>query len=431
MNKKRKIAFKTLGCRLNQYETDALVTKFHNAGYEIIEFGEKNADVTLINTCTVTNQSDQKSRNYINQSARISPSGINIVAGCMANHHKEELEKQENITYVIENEKKNSIFSLVEAHFNGEVIHPEHLKSDVFGFETVEKSLHTRTSIKIQDGCDNFCTFCIIPRVRGRATSRPVNDILENIHSVIANGFKEIVLTGVNISRYDYEGTNFIHLLEKILDIPGDFRVRISSIEPDGFTDDFPQLFDHPKLAPHLHLCLQSGSDSILMKMRRMYNVSSFMRIIDGFRKRIPDFNFTTDIIVGFPGESEDDFNQTIEVVKDAAFSHIHTFRYSIRSGTRAARMDNQIPEKIKAERSEVIRKLSLRNEINYYKSMLDKTQRLLIENPDYRGYAKGYGENYLPLRLQANKYNKNQFLNVKLKELNTKNSTFINCVPA
>lgn len=431
MNRKRKIAFKTLGCRLNQYETDALVTKFHNAGYEIVDFGQKNADVTVINTCTVTNQSDQKSRNYINQSARISPSGINIVAGCMANHHKEELEKQENITYVIENEKKNSIFSLVEAHFNGEVIHPEHLEADVFGFETVEKSLHTRTSIKIQDGCDNFCTFCIIPKVRGRATSRPVNDILENIRRVISNGFKEIVLTGVNISRYNFEGIDFKNLLEKILDVPGDFRVRISSIEPDGFTDDFPEIFTHPKLAPHLHLCLQSGSDQILMKMRRMYNVSSFMNIIDNFRKTISDFNFTTDIIVGFPGESDNDFKETFKLAKDAAFSHIHTFRYSIRNGTRAARMNNQVPEKVKAERSDLIRKLSLENEINYYKSMLGKNQRLLIENPDYKGLARGYGENYLPLQLQANKYNKNQFINVKMIEVNTEKSPFISCIPA
>ncbi len=426
----RKIAFKTLGCRLNQYETDALVSKFHNAGYEIVDFGDKNADVTVINTCTVTNQSDQKSRNYINQSARLSPSGINIVAGCMANHHKEELEKQENITYVIENEKKNSIFSLVEAHFQAEIIHPDHLKSDVFGFETVEKSLHTRTSVKIQDGCDNFCTFCIIPKVRGRATSRPVHDILENIREVINNGFKEIVLTGINISRYESEGTGFRSLLEKILKIPGDFRIRISSIEPDGFSDDFPEIFDHPKLAPHLHLCLQSGSDKILMQMRRMYNVRSFMHIIENFRKRIPDFNFTTDIIVGFPGETEDDFNETIGVANNAGFSHIHTFRYSVRNGTRAARMDDQIAEKIKAERSEVIRKISLKNEEKYYRKMLGKTQRMLIENPNQKGFARGYGENYLPLSLPAKKYNKNQFIDVRLERVDTGKSPLISCVP-
>lgn len=426
----RKIAFKTLGCRLNQYETDALVSQFHNAGYQVVDFGAE-ADVTVINTCTVTNQSDQKSRNYIHQASRINPEGLTVVAGCMANHYKEDLEKQKAITYVVENEKKNSIFSLVEAHYNGEILHPGHLKSDVFGFETVDKSLHTRTSIKIQDGCDNFCTFCIIPKVRGRAVSRPVNDILENVKRVTENGFREIVITGVNISRYEHEGTGFAKLLEKVLEIPGDFRVRISSIEPDGFSEDFPGLFLHPKLNPHLHLCLQSGSGKILMQMRRMYNVSSFMGIIESFRSLLPDFNFTTDIIVGFPGETEEDFEETLKVAGEAAFSHIHTFRYSLRNGTRAARMENQVPEKVKALRSERIRKLSLKNEENYYRSMLGKTQRILIENPDDHGFARGYGENYIPLLLPANGYNRNQFADVILQEVQASENPVVHCISA
>jgi threonylcarbamoyladenosine tRNA methylthiotransferase MtaB len=424
----KKIAFKTLGCRLNQYETDALATQFFNAGYQVVDFG-KDADVTVINTCTVTNQSDQKSRNYIQQATRRNPEGITIVAGCMANHYKEQLENQDGVSYVVENDKKNAIFPLVEAHYNGEMTHPDHMKSDVFGFETVDKSLHTRTSIKVQDGCDNFCTFCIIPSVRGRAISRPVNDILENIKRVTRNGFKEIVITGVNISRYAFEGTNFTTLLEKILELPGDFRVRISSIEPDDFSKDFPKLFLHPKLNPHLHLCLQSGSDKILMQMRRMYNVSSFMKIIGNFRAVLPDFNFTTDIIVGFPGETEEDFEKTLKVAKEAAFSHIHTFRYSLRDGTRAARMENHVPEKIKALRSEKVRKISLENEENYYSSMLGKTQRLLIENPDLQGFAKGYGENYIPLVLPSNDYSRNQFAEVKLNELIASESPVIKCV--
>lgn len=423
----KKIAFKTLGCRLNQYETDALVSQFYNAGYQVVDFGRK-ADITVINTCTVTNQSDQKSRNYINQSSKNNPDGITVVAGCMANHYKEDLEKQDNITYVVENNRKNSIFSLIEAHFNGEILHPDHLKPDVFGFDTVEKSLHTRTSVKIQDGCDNFCTFCIIPKVRGRATSRPVKDILENVRKVTQNGFKEIVITGVNISRYQYNDVDFGHLLEKILEIPGTFRLRISSIEPDGFKDDLPELFLHPKLTPHLHLCLQSGSDRILMQMRRMYNVKSFMKIVNNFRNRIPDFNFTTDIITGFPGETEEDFKQTSEIAREAAFSHIHTFRYSKRDGTRAARMENQVPEKVKAERSEIIRQISLENEKLYYRSMLNKTQQMLIERPDFKGFATGYGENYIPLLLPSGKYQKNEFKKVVLEELLDGDSPAVKC---
>ena len=382
-----------------------------------MSFGEK-ADITVINTCTVTNQSDQKSRNYISQAGSVNPEGLTVVAGCMANHKKEELEKQSNITYVVENENKSDIFNLVDSHFKGEIIHPGELKSNVFGYETVDKSLHTRTSIKIQDGCDNFCTFCIIPSVRGIAVSRPLDEIIENVRRVIDNGFKEIVITGVNISRYDYEGVKFINAIEKILDVPGDFRVRISSIEPDNFSPDFPKLFHHPKLNPHLHLCLQSGSDKILMQMRRMYNVNSFMEIVESFRREIPDFNFTTDIIVGFPGETEEDFNLTSKLAREAAFSHIHTFRYSVRNGTRAARMENQISGKVKAKRSEVIRKISEENERKYFQSMLGKSQTVLIENPEKQNMAFGYGEHYIPIKVNKTGLIRNSFVNVKLDEI-------------
>ncbi len=410
----KKVSFKTLGCRLNQFETDSMVTQFHNAGYQIVDFGQK-ADVTIINTCTVTNQSDQKSRNYVNQSTGINPEGITVVAGCMVNNHKEDLEKQENITYVIANEEKNNIFSIVDAHFRGEILHPDQLNPDVFGFETVEKSLHTRTSLKIQDGCDNFCTFCIIPKVRGRAVSRDAGAVIDNLKRVIDNGFKEIVITGVNISRYNREGIDFTRLLEKILEVEGDFRIRISSIEPDHFSPQFHELFHHPKLNPHLHLCLQSGSDRILMQMRRMYTVGSYMKIIDSFRKSHPDFNFTTDIIVGFPGESEADFEQTCQIARQAAFSHIHTFRYSKRNGTRAARMDEQIPEKTKAKRSEIIRAISAENEAAYFHSMLGKTQTVLLENTDSRGIPRGYGESYIPVKVPESRKARNEFTQVRL----------------
>lgn len=341
----------------------------------------------------------------------------------MVNHKKEELEQQSNITYVVGNERKNDIFTLVDSHFKGEILHPENLSGNVFGYETVDKSLHTRTSIKIQDGCDNFCTFCIIPKVRGRAVSRPISEITENVKRVIENGFKEIVITGVNISRYKHEGVNFKSALEKILDIPGDFRIRISSIEPDNFSPDFPELFHHPKLNPHLHLCLQSGSDKVLMEMRRMYNVKSFMEIIESFRKEIPDFNFTTDIIVGFPGENEEDFQKTCNVAESVGFSHIHTFRYSKRTDTRAARMENQVPEKLKAERSEMIRIISEKNEQKYYNSMLGKNQRVLIENPSKKGFATGYGEHYIPVIIKDAGFGRNTFLDIKLQKILSGNS--------
>ncbi len=418
----KKVSFKTLGCRLNQYETDALVTQFHQAGYQVVDKASV-ADITVINTCTVTNQSDQKSRNTINQAARKNKGGMVVVTGCMANNHKEQLEANEKITYVVDNERKSQIVSLVDAHFRGELIHPETYSGDVFGFEAVDQSLHTRTSIKVQDGCDNFCTYCIVPSVRGRAVSRPLDQILDNVKRVVDNGFKEIVITGVNIGRYNYQKYNIEKAVEKIADLPGDFRIRISSLEPDGFGPDFHKIFEHPKMAPHLHLCIQSGSDPILLKMRRMYTAGSFMEIIEKFRKHMPDFNFTTDVIVGFPGESDADFSETARLSREAMFSHIHTFRYSRRKGTRADRLENQLEEKIKSERSEVIRKISEKNRLSYMEFMLGKEQRVLIEKVGSKRLAHGYGEHYLPVQFKAAQAGKNMFQQVVLDRVNNSDS--------
>ncbi len=424
----KKVSFKTLGCRLNQYETDALVTRFHQAGYQIVDFATQ-ADIAVINTCTVTNQSDQKSRNTINQAARKNPAGLVVVTGCMANNHKEQLEANEKITYVVDNERKSQIVSLVDAHFKGEVVHPDSLAGDIFGFETVDQSLHTRTSIKVQDGCDNFCTYCIVPSVRGRAVSRPLEEILENIRRVVDNGFKEIVITGVNIGRYDFGKYKLESAIEKMLELPGDFRIRISSMEPDGFGPDFHKVFRHPKMAPHLHLCIQSGSDPILKKMRRMYSTRSFIDIVETFRKEMPDFNFTTDVIVGFPGESEDDFAETTRVVKEAQFSHIHTFRYSRRKGTRADRLEEQIEERIKAERSEIIRQISEENRLDYMSSMIGKTERVLIEKVNSKDMAQGYGEHYLPIQFSTPLRTKNIFQEVVLEKVESGDPPFIHAI--
>jgi threonylcarbamoyladenosine tRNA methylthiotransferase MtaB len=415
----KKVSFKTLGCRLNQFETDALVTSFFNAGYQIVDFGE-TADVSVINTCTVTNQSDQKSRNIIQQAANRNKNSLIIVTGCMADNYKEKLEGQEQITYVVDNDRKSQIVDLVDSHYSGELIHPDKLMRNRFDFETVHKSLHTRTSVKIQDGCDNFCSFCIIPSVRGKAVSRPVKEILDNVRRVVDNGFREVVITGVNIGRYDHEGVSFENIVEQVLELPGDFRVRISSLEPDGFSNDFHKLFGHPKLAPHLHLCLQSGSEQILLRMRRMYSAKYFMETIERFRNHIPDFNFTTDVIVGFPGETDEDFQKTLDFIRQARFSHIHTFRYSRRKGTRADRMPDQLPGKIMTERSEIIRKLSEEMRQEYMLSLKGMHQRVLVEKVNGESIAKGYGEHYIPVEFSVGDRRTNRFVDVVLNGFQT-----------
>jgi threonylcarbamoyladenosine tRNA methylthiotransferase MtaB len=421
---KRKVAFKTLGCRLNQFETDSVLTDFYKTGYEIVPFNEA-ADVYVVNTCTVTNQGDHKSRYAISQAVHGKSGSLIVVTGCMAESQKEYLENRGDVAYVVNNKNKASILPLVEAHFNGEILGPGSLKEDIFGFTVAEKSLHTRSMIKIQDGCDNFCTFCIVPMVRGRAVSRSEKEILENIRQVINLGYKEIVLTGVNISRYDWEGLNFTGLLEKILSLEGNFRVRISSIEPEGFGEHLYDLFSHEKLCPHLHLCLQSGSDRILMQMRREYTLSAYLDIVEQLRARHPLFNFTTDIMVGFPGETEHDFEATCNVIRGVGFSHVHTFKYSMREGTRAARMEEQIHSKIKNARSVVVRDLAEENKLKYRRLFAGLSQTILVENIS-DGIARGYGENYVPVEFKNTRPEKNYFQTVTITNIASANREYV-----
>jgi len=409
------VAFKTLGCKLNQYETDSLASQFSDGGYEITEFNGK-ADVYVINSCTVTNQSDQKSRNIINQAKRHNPEGIFVITGCMADNAGSALEDPTTRTLLIKNKQKSSVFSQVDSLIKGESLPA--ITNDVFGFKPIRNGFHTRATIKVQDGCDNYCTFCIIPFVRGRAISRPSQDIINEIQQVIDFGYKEIVITGVNISRYKDNETKFDDLIEKILEIKGDFRLRISSIEPDNITDRFIELFNHPKMTPHLHLCLQSGSEKVLLQMRRMYSVSTFTNIIGKVKKQFPEFNFTTDVIVGFPGETDLDFEETCKVVKEVGFTHVHTFPFSERTGTRAERIPDKVSSIVKKHRSEIIRAISEENQLEYYKGFIGKQQKVLTESRAKRKYLQGYGENYVPILINQTNIEANKFYNVNIEEL-------------
>ena len=411
-----KIAFKTLGCRVNLYETDALASRFKAAGYAIAE-SDEDADAFVVNTCTVTNTSDQKCRQAIRQIRRKHPKALMVITGCMVNHRKAELLQSGIADYVIDNERKSALFDIVDEHFRNGHSDPEGYDRDLFSYQPAFDTFHTRSLIKIHDGCNNFCSYCIIPMVRGRATSRPANDIYNNVREVVAHGFKEVVLTGVNMGRYHYEDTDFERLVENILAIDGDFRVRVSSIEPDQFSDRFLALLQHEKLAPHMHICLQSGSDDTLRRMHRFYTVGQFRELCQRIKVVRPDFNLTTDIIVGFPGETEQTFEESCDFAREIGFSHIHTFKYSVRNGTKAATMPDQVPESVKAERSEAMRQISLENKTKYFEQMQGKTQRMLIERIDGRGIARGYGEHYLPIELKG-PAERNTFINIRLGEI-------------
>ena len=413
----RTIAFKTLGCRVNLYETDALASRFKAAGYEITD-NDSAADIFVVNTCTVTNTSDQKCRQAIRQIRRKHPEALIAVTGCMVNHRKDELLRSGIADYVIDNERKAALFDIIDEHFRTGHSDPEGYDRDLFSYQPAFDTFHTRSLIKIHDGCNNFCSYCIIPMVRGRATSRPAEAIYENVREVVAHGFKEIVLTGVNMGRYQYEGTGFEQLVEHILEIDGDFRVRVSSIEPDQFSDHFLQLYQHEKLAPHMHICLQSGSDDTLKRMHRFYTIAQFRDMCQRIKTARPDFNLTTDIIVGFPGETEQTFKESCDFAKEIGFSHIHTFKYSVRTGTKAAAMPDQVPESVKTERSEVMRQISLDNKAKFFQMMQGRNQRMLVERIDSKGIARGYGENYLPIILKDCGAEKNTFINIRLGEI-------------
>lgn len=403
-----KVAFRTLGCRLNQYEMDALAAQFKDNGYEVSE-QEHNADIVVVNTCTVTNQSNQKSRQAISHATRVNPGARMIITGCMTESHAGQLQQKFSNAIIINNKAKSAIFHSVDSLLKGGSPVLSDKDFDLFSYQSFTEMFHTRSLVKIQDGCDNFCTFCIIPFVRGRAISRPSEKVLENVRDVVAKGAKEIVLTGVNISRYNHEGLGFSGLLEQILDVEGDFRVRISSIEPDRFNDHFFSLVGHPKLAPHLHLCLQSGSDRILLQMRRMYSVKDYMKIVENVRKKDPLFNFTTDVIVGFPGETEQEFADTMKLSKEVGFGHMHIFKYSVRQNTRAARMPEQVNEKIKTERSRRMHELAAKLQKDYRAAFDNTEQRILVEKWE-NGMASGYNGYYVPMQFASENKKRNRF---------------------
>jgi len=389
------VAFSTLGCKLNLYETDALATRFREGGYRVVDFAEM-ADVYVVNSCTVTNRADRKSRNLFNRARRRSARPLVVMTGCFVDSHRDEIES-EGSTLVVPNLQKNAIYELVQAHGRGEIIHPT---GSVFDFPVPDRSIHTRTMIKVQDGCDNFCTFCIIPYVRGHAASRPAEQVRSAVGEAVRGGSREIVLTGVNMSRYRSGDTDFAGLIRSILDLDGEFRVRISSLEPDGLGGEFIDLFRHPKMCRHLHLCLQSASERLLLAMRRQYSYEGYRRIADCLRSIDPLFNLTTDMLVGFPGETDEDFRQSVAAIDEIGFGHVHTFPYSPREGTRAARLP-QLPERIRSRRAAAIRNGAAVSKLRYRKGLVGVNQTVLVESREGSN-AIGFGEYYVPIQIDA-----------------------------
>lgn len=426
----KKIAVLTLGCKVNQYESEAIANMLRNDGYEVFSEYKSGCDAYIINTCSVTNMSDRKSRQMIRKCVKSGKSPENkpyvAVMGCYSQAKPEEAECIDGVDFICGNENKTQIVKNIREYFerSGKIEKNENweinLRTDGFDFPMLtgydEK---TRAIVKIQDGCDSFCSYCIIPYLRGRCRSRDINEILNEIQKLSENGYKEIVLAGIHVCNYgkDLENMSFPKLLREIEKIDGIERIRLSSVEPLAFTEEFFSYFKaSKKLCPHFHISLQSGSDTVIKRMNRHYTAEYFLNTVEKLCEINENTSVTTDIIVGFPEESDEEFQQTVELAKKVRFLKIHTFKYSKRNGTAAAKMKNQISDEIKEKRSKAILELSDKCEQEILNSYIGKTLNVLFE--ERKGeWLFGLSENYIPVCIPYDETQTGKIGSVKIEK--------------
>lgn len=409
----------TLGCKVNTYESEYVLNELKKNGYEIKDFNDV-CDVYIINTCTVTNNSDSKSRKMIRQAIKKNPNACVVAMGCFiaANQNYQE----DGLDIVLGNKDKSKIVSLLEEYFETKEQIRCDYKDRLKDFEDMEITDfpgRTRAFVKIQDGCDNFCAYCIIPYVRGKCRSKSEEKVIEEVENLVKNGYKEIVLTGIHTGSYGVDlETNFADLLRKLGKIEGLHRLRISSIEITELTSEVLDCLREEKvLVDHLHIPIQAGSDEILKRMRRKYTLEEFKKKIEEIRSIQKDISISTDIIVGFPGETEELFEQSIKTCKEIGFSKLHVFPYSERKGTLSSKMDGKIEESVKKARARKLIEVSKKLEIKYMEKFIGKEIEVLIEE-EKEGFCYGHTGNYLHVRVK-DKYPHNEIVKVTIKKVN------------
>jgi len=392
-----RIFLKTLGCKANRYESDKLRELLIERRHDVKEFDDGMKipiDVLVVNTCTVTHVADRKSRQAVYGVKHLYPQCKVIVFGCGSNVSPDEYKKLNGVDFVAKT--PDEILEIV-----GKIVE-KFETTKFYSNSDISELKRTRALLKVQDGCNNFCAYCIVPRARGREVSYPVKDILEKAKKLEKEGYKEILLTGINIGKWEGEFSGktlkFVDLIKLLIDKTKNIRFRISSIVPKDYSLKFCKLFSTGRLCPHLHMSLQSGSDSVLKRMHRNYSTKEFLEICEKFKKAVPDIGLTTDVIVGFPGETEKEFSETCKFVQKIGFLKIHVFPYSKRKNTAAYYMKNQIPEDVKNSRAEILRKISEKISINFKKALLGKTYEVLVENPGGK-YYRGFTPNYIPVQ--------------------------------
>lgn len=423
MSFNKKVAFYTLGCKVNQYETESIKNQLIKKGYEEVSFEDK-ADIYIVNSCTVTSVADRKTRNMLRRAKKINPNGAVIVTGCYAQTNSKELLEMEDIDYVVGNTDKSGIVNFIEDIENRTMEklknHNIFLDSEYTEYEFATLREMSRAYVKIQDGCNNFCSYCKIPFARGKSRSRQKDNILKEITKLSQEGFKEIILIGINLGAYgeDLEnGGNFKDLLKDILKIEGIERVRIGSVYPDKISDEFIEMFSNPKLMPHLHISLQSCDDTVLKRMRRKYGSSLIEERLTKLRRAVPNMEYTADVIVGFPGESQEMFENSYNLIDKIGFSGLHIFQYSDRENTLASTFEDKIDPKVKKERADELEKLKEIMAERERKKYLDRELKVLVEE-EKDGYLYGYSENYLRVKFKGKATSLNHIVSVKIDSL-------------
>jgi threonylcarbamoyladenosine tRNA methylthiotransferase MtaB len=409
----KKVAFHTLGCRLNFSESGSISQGFVDRGYEIVEFGDP-ADVVFLNTCTVTDGADSTCRNLIRKAQASSPEAKIVVAGCYAQMESEKIKAMKGVDLILGTSEKYKVFDYLDSE-NDNQVHIDKT-SEFWGASTTLSDSHTRAFLKIQDGCNYVCSFCIIPFARGRSRTITVADALKEAKDLSKKGFKEIVLTGVNIGEYEaISGERLIDLVKRIADIPEIQRLRLGSVEPNTMTKKLLEtLKDTGKYQEHFHIPLQSASDEILTSMRRKYNSSQYKEILLMVQSYFPEAAFGADVIVGYPGESEEEFLKTFNFLRSGPITHFHIFPYSKRKGTTAARLQDQIQSSIKKDRVRTLMMLGNAKMDDLSQSMVGKRASVLFEN-EVDGYWEGYSSNYVRIKVKSNEMLKNEIRKVNL----------------
>ncbi len=424
----RRAAFYNLGCKVNSYETDAMRELLEGAGYKIVPF-EEEADVYIVNTCSVTHVADKKSRQMLHRARRRNPEAAVVAAGCYVQSAGEKILEDKTADILIGNNEKDKLLHFLEEWEEKRASGAVHdmVREKTYERLHVSRTLeHTRAFMKIQDGCDQFCSYCIIPYTRGRARSRRLSDILEEARNLAENGYREVVLTGIHLDSYGVDFASgeedLLSVVQKIAQVDRIERIRLGSLEPRIMTEAFVEgLSKVDKLCPHFHLSLQSGCDETLKRMNRKYNTLEFGACCERLRRYFKEPALTTDVIVGFPGETEEEFARTVEFLKEIRFYEIHVFKYSRRKGTKADRMTDQISEEIKSERSDILLKLTREDSQAYRKRLVGSLQEVLMEDACRIGektYQTGYTKEYVKVAVESDEVLANRIVRVKIEGL-------------